>query len=292
MKVSVIVSICDNRFDMSVRSLDTWVKQTADKKDFEIVIIDDAERNEYKELCSKYHNEHGLQFQYIRIDNSLCDKPIVTFIPILSNNVGMRLAKGEVVVITGPETLQSEKNVEVASTMASRKECGYGLCYKSNAIFVKYLDENWGKLAYTTGSFAKLLQCRGAAVDCLTRPPHPPAYWYIMAVAKKYVEAIGGVDEEFAAGFCAEDDDFSNRVRLSGVQPVFEHKIVGIHQDHTTQDLTTDGHDLRRTPEGNRLRQRNISLMRRNLQQNKIVANADHRWGDEKVVIEHDIWSI
>lgn len=285
MKVSVVISLCDNRFEMLKRSLDTWEKQTFSKNDFELVMVDDADRSNIYELCCQCAKNMGLQFQYIRIDNSKCIKPVKTFTPILSNNVGFRFSRGKVVVVTGPETLQAPKNVEISYSLNYRKECAYGLVYRSNRIFVDHISKNWNK----DQSFDKLLKIPGAIADCRTRLPHPPAYWYYMAVAKKYVEKIGGVDEEFAAGFCAEDDDFANRMKMANVMPVFEHKIIGIHQDHSVEDAADKAHSIRNTPDGMRMRQRNITLMKRNLHSGKIVANTNHRWGDESVVISKEM---
>jgi len=288
MKVSVIISICDNRKDLMVRSLYTWAHQSLSKKEFELVIVDDAQRDEIKDLCLDFHKKCGLQFQYIRVDNSKCDVPITTFLPILTNNVGIRKAEGNVIVITGPETLQERSNLTVASSMINRPQCAYGTCYKSNSAFVEELEKNWDTLKDRT--IMDLLKMNGAAVSCLTRPPHPPAYWYIMAVAKKYVENIGGVDETFATGYCAEDDDFANRMRMSGAQPVFEYNMVGIHQDHSIQDKDLKSHSMRNKEQGRILRQKNIALMRENLKERKVVVNTDHIWGDEKVIVAHEIW--
>ncbi|MHA2218614.1 MAG: hypothetical protein ACXACY_22025 [Candidatus Hodarchaeales archaeon] len=281
MKVSVVISLCDNRFDMFKRSLDTWNKQTLPKSDFELVTVDDSIRNDLLKLCQSYSQATGLQFKFIRIDNSRCDKPVRTFIPILSNNIGFRFSSGSVVVVTGPETLQAENNLKVASSFSDRKECGYGLVFRSNVGFVRNISNNWRNLNLPLND---ILNINGATADCRTIPPHPPAYWYFMAVAKKYVENIGGVDEEFAAGFCAEDDDFANRMRMSGIIPVFEHKIVGIHQDHSEEDNIDMIHSIRNTPEGTKMRHRNIELMKQNLLNRRIVANNDHIWGDKKVV--------
>lgn len=285
MKVSVIISICDNRKEMFRRSLDTWSKQTMSADEFELIIVDDRDRKDILDLCKEYGN---LNFQYVKIDNSKCDIPIKTFTPVLSNNIGFRVARGEVVCITGPETLQSEKNIDISYSFKDRSECGYGLVYKSNIEFVKDLEKRWELLK--SKPFSDLLRIRGSAVDCLSRPPHPPAYWYYMVVAKKYVERIGGVDERFGQGFCAEDDDFANRMKMSRVEPVFEHKILGIHQDHSEIDKKSQKHSLRRTPDGLKLRANNIALMRQNQLEGKMVANSDHIWGDPKVIVSHEVF--
>jgi len=190
MKVSVVISLCDNRYQMFSRALDTWRQQT--EKDFELILVDDAQRDDLLNLCKKCSD---LNFQFIRIDNSKCDLPITTFTPVLTNNVGMKVARGDVVCITGPETLQSKHNVKVASYFINRQECGYGLIYKSNKIFVDFISKNWNE------SFDGLLDLPGAKADCLTRPPHPPAYYYFAAVKTSAVEKIGGLDERFGQGF-------------------------------------------------------------------------------------------
>jgi glycosyltransferase involved in cell wall biosynthesis len=286
MKVSVIISLCDNRLDLFKRSLDTWVKQSLPKEDFEIIVVDDANRRNIHELCRDY-SKIGLQFQIIQIDNEKCDLPILTFTPVLSNNVGFRQAKGEVVCITGPETLQSERNLEIAYTFKDRQQCGYGLVYKSNALFVQDIAGRWAELKGLP--VRDLLRIQGAAVECLTRPPHPPAYAYFVSVAKKYVEKIGGIDERFGQGFCGEDDDFANRMKMIMVEPVFEHKILGIHQDHSEIDKKSQKHSLRKTPEGVRLRKKNIELMSQTQLTGTAVANKDHLWGDPKVIIYHEV---
>ena len=172
--------------------------------------------------------------------------------------------------------------------MLHRKHCAYGLVFKSNLEFVNHIEQNWENLK--NESFQKLLNIKGARSGCVTMPPHPPAYWYYMAVNKRSVEKIGGVDEEFAAGFCAEDDDFANRMKMLGTVPIFEHKIIGIHQDHSEVDKSSDAHKNRRSPEWRKLREKNIFLMRQNILQNKIVANQDHIWGDPKVIVSYEIF--
>ncbi len=295
MKVSVIISMCDNRYEHFKRSLDSWCNQTMPKKDYELIIVDDANRKDIKDLCKEY-SKKGLCFQYVRIDNAKSYFPIKTFIPVLSNNVGFRLANGEVVVITGPETLQSERNLDIAYKYKDLKKCAYGLVYRSNIDFVSRIKTNWNEPII----FNELLKIPGAKADCRTVRPHPPAYYYFMAVSKKYVEEIHGLDEKFAQGVCAEDDDFSNRMAMNNVEPVFEHKIIGIHQDHSIEDANSPAHAFRKTPDGIKARQNNIALMKSNITNAVKVANVldphgpnydpEYCWGDPRVIVEKEVF--
>ena len=142
MKVSVITSLCNNRLEHYKRSLQTYSKQKFDKKDFEILLIDDAERNEYIDLAEKAHGDFGLNFRYIRIDPTKGKYSAKSFTPALTNNVGFRKARGDVTIITGPETLWGENNIKVASGMVNRRECAYGLVYRANTKFNEWLNNN------------------------------------------------------------------------------------------------------------------------------------------------------
>lgn len=285
MKVSVIISACPNREELFERSLVTYAKQEFNKKEFEILLVDDGDRSELFELCKQAHKRFGLQFQYIKIDPARSSYPIKSFTPALTNNIGFRKATGDVVVIAGPETMQAENNMKVAHSMANRRQCAYGLVFRAAPEFNEYLKQSdWEKQ-----SFDQLLRIPGAQAECRTRPPHPPAYWYCMAVARGYVMHIRGVDEKFLEGICAEDDDFANRMKFAGVTPVFEHNIVGIHQNHDAGDKEDTTHNIRQTTKWQELRRHNIALMHENIKRGDCVANRDHVWGNLNTITEEVI---
>lgn len=290
MKVSVVISACNNRAKLFGRSLYTFTKQTLPKEEFELILVDDAKRDDLFDLCKKYHEEHNINFQYVRIDPEKGFHPAKSFTPALTNNVGFRCALAGVVVITGPEIMQAENNMKVAASMINRKECAYGLVYSSSPMFNEYISrkKDWKKQP-----FSAILKYPGAVIDCLTRPPHPPAYWFCMAVKKEYVFKIRGVDEKFLGGICGEDDDFANRMRMSGVTPVFEHNIVGIHQDHSVNDRDDGNHNVRfDTVNWEKLRSHNLKIMYANLREKVVVANEDHEWGDLNTIIERESFGL
>jgi glycosyltransferase involved in cell wall biosynthesis len=290
MKISVIISACDKRIHLFTRSLDTWVSQSMPKNDFEIIVIDDAIREDLRALCQTRSQSDGLNIQFIRIDKTKSVIPIKSFIPVLTNNVGFRHARGEVVVITGPETLQASSNLDIAWTLRDRKECAYGLVFRASWGCTNYIAGGWNKIKSLP--MAHLLQIPGAKEVCVTMLPHPPAYWYLMAVAKKHVDNIGGVDERFLGGICAEDDDFANRMRMSGIQPVFEHKMIGLHQDHSKEDLNDGIHINRREGLGYHLWVHNFSLLQDNLAKGDPVANVGFEWGSPNLITLHEYFGV
>lgn len=287
MKVSVIISACDNRESFFVRSLYSWSKQTLSKDDFEIIVVDDAERQSFEEICIDNNLKYGINFQYIRFDKNKNKIIPKTFIPVLSNNIGIKQSRGEVIVITGPETLQNSKNLETSLTAISRKECLYGLVFKADLASSKYIEEFWEDIK--NSQLIEILQIPGAQAECLTRPPHPPAYAYFIAVKKQHAIDIGGFDEKFLNGLCGEDDDFANRMRMFGVIPTFEHKILGLHQNHSSIDKKDNIHLDRNIGIGKKLRDNNIKILQENLKNKTIVVNKDYDWGNKNLITYHRI---
>jgi glycosyltransferase involved in cell wall biosynthesis len=283
MKVSVIISACDNREHLFRKSLDTWARQSIPKKEWEIIVVDDAEREGLHNLCKEYAKSSGINFQFIRIDKKKSKIPVKSFIPALTNNVGFKQAKGEVVVITGPETLQNNSNIAVSMTMIKRKECAYGLVYRASVSATTYIDKQWGNIK--NKEVKEMLKIPGARECCMSCPPHPPAYWYYMAVNKKYVNYIGGVDERFLGGLCGEDDDFANRMRFSGVTPVFDSRIIGLHQDHSREDKNDNIHINRTDGLGYGLWEHNYKLMKENIKKKDPIVNKNHDWGSLDLIV-------
>jgi glycosyltransferase involved in cell wall biosynthesis len=282
MKVSVIISACDKREHLFEKALDTWENQSLPKDQWEMLVVDDAQREKLRELCREGARRHSLNIRFIRIDKGKSAIPVKTFIPVLTNNVGFRQARGDAVVITGPETLQARDNLKIAAGMVDRMECAYGRVYRASVKATEYMGKGWSKLK--DRGMQQLLQIPGAKEECVTMPPHPPAYWYFMTVAREHVLRISGVDERFLGGLCGEDDDFSNRMKLAGVTPVFEPRILGIHQDHSREDRNDGIHIDRSQGAGYHFWVHNITLLKENLASKDPVTNKGHDWGSANLI--------
>ena len=285
IKNSVIISVKD-RSDFLDRTLYTYAKQTMPLNEFEMVIIDDNSKEDILKICKKHSEINKLNFQYIKVDTTKGVFPQKGFTPALTNNIGFKNARGSVLIITGPETLQSNVNMEVTWEICKDVKCVYGVVYRSNAAFVDKLKENQKWTQY--GSFSEILSIPGSKFE---KPDLTGFWWYYAAARKEYLMNINGVDERYMMGIAAEDDDFAERMRLSGVQLLHDQRIVGIHQDHEREDRVHPDHKFRfNKKEWNTLRNHNCNLLHKCIAKKDFIANKNIDWGTEKAIVYKEIF--
>lgn len=283
IKVSVVLSVF-NRRKMFRHTLQTYANQTLPKNEFELVVVDDKSTDDIKGLCKEMAEEFGLQFQYVLIDRMKGAITPETFTPALSNNIGFKLARGSVIVVTGPETLQKEVNLEASWKCANEGKCFYGNVYRSSTKFVDELrkDDKW-----KTISFRDMIAIPGAKEDVSVTKGW---WWYYIAVRKEHVLAINGVDERYMRGVTGEDDNFAARLIASGVPLARNTTIEGIHQDHSREDRD-ERHGFRFDKrKWRRFRRHNINLMSGWSKTKEPVANKTIDWGSFNAIIEKEIF--
>lgn len=282
IKVSVVISIY-NRRDFFQRTLITYVKQTLLKKEFELVIIDDGSSEDILGLCKEYALKYGLQFQYILIDKSKGAIAPKGFTPALSNNIGFKEARGSVIVITGPESLQGSRNLEFSWNGANKGYCVYGNIFRSSHQFVDELKkQNWSNM-----NFDDMAKLPGAKTDASVLKGW---WWYYVAVRKEHLLAINGVNERFMEGMTGEDDDFALRMSYSGVPLLRNNEIIGIHQDHSREDKK-DVHAFRFNKKvWMQLREFSARLLKEWTTHMDPVTNRNIDWGSVKAIIKKEVF--
>lgn len=292
MKVSVVLSI-HNRLELTRRGLWSLCQQTLSKDLYELIFIDDMSSVDLRPLLLEYKGQ--LNIRHVKIDhtkhwsfrelNPDWDSGKGNFVnffhtPALSNNIGFRLAKGEVLVITQPEIIHKPTNLQrLYDRCIDGGHQIFGLHWQSNLQFVRWLDqvgESWKQFYWDA-----LLEIGGAKDSW---PGHNTWYWYIMGVRKDWVFTVNGVDEIYMLGCCGEDDDFRNRIDWAGCSPQDDLEVVGIHQNHSDEG----DHRLRDDrwwagAEKNRIRYRD-SLPKR-----KVLVNEGKQWGDLSCVVGDEV---
>lgn len=276
-KVSIIISI-KNRTKLFRRSLKLYNKQTMPKSDWELVVVDDMSNEDVLNTLKTYAKD--INWQYIKIDSNKNDFPIF-WGPTLSNNIGLKAAKGDVVVITGPEMLMKENAIELSySSAMSTGYSVYGHILHSNRQFVNIMDKN-PKLE--DESFENLFNIPHARVQDITKNNF---YWFWMAVRKDIFMSIGGCDEEYMKGICGCDDDAANRLNEAGAKNIHDLRIKGIHQDHKAED-SKDIKRNRRSPIWEQARLRNTKYLNEWVSKRKkqVLVNIGRDWGSNNLII-------
>jgi glycosyltransferase involved in cell wall biosynthesis len=281
IKVSVVISIF-NRSDFFDRTLSTYSKQTFPKEEFEIIVVDDNSTEDILKVCKHYNEKHGLQFQYIKINKEKGAIFPLGFTPALSNNIGFKLARGSVVVITGPESLQAENNIQSSWNSANEGKCIYGDIFRSSRSFVNRLK----KMDWRNMTFSDIESINGAKADSSVTKGW---WWYYVAVRKEHLLEINGVNEEFMRGMTGEDDDFAIRMSYSGVPLCRNHEIIGIHQDHSVEDKN-DLHCIRyNKKKWHSLRNYSSTLLRSWARNKDPITNKNIEWGKLDAIIVREI---
>lgn len=282
IKVSVVISLF-NRIEYLDRTLHTYARQTMSKDEFEIVIVDDKSTDDILGLCKNYAASSNLKFQHILVDKTKGAIPPASFNQALTNNIGFKNSRGKVIIISGPETLLQENNIELSWKNANEGYCIYGNIYRSSANFVEFLRNNdWRNI-----DFKSLLNVKGATDE---KSQLGGFWWYYVAVRKEHIMNINGVDERYMRGITAEDDNFAFRMYQSGVPLIRNPGIVGIHQDHSNSDQS-DLHSIRQNAnEWGKLRNHNIALLNDWFKTKDAVANKNIDWGSNNAIIKKEIF--
>lgn len=282
IKVSVVISLY-NRREILDRTLWFYSKQTLPKNEFELVIVDDKSSEDILGICKEYSSTCGLNFNYILVDKTKGIIPPKSFNQALTNNIGFKKSRGSVIVITGPETIQKETNLEKSWIMANEGYCVYGDIYRSSQSFIDEIKKGLWK----TLSFSDLIKIPGAMQE---KGQLGGFWWYYVAVRKEHLMNINGVDERYMNGITAEDDNFAFRMDLSGVPLIRNHNIIGIHQDHSREDKL-DLHSVRDTNFWQELRNTNIRLFNNwFINHESCIANIDIDWGTDNAIIKQEIF--
>lgn len=175
--------------------------------------------------------------------------PIRNIFP-LKMNAYIKNASGDIVIITNLNLLQKKTNI--LNIIRNIKEnCIIGKSYFYKKDIFNYLFNNWNKLK--NRDLSQILQIPGITYE---------KSFNLIALKKKHLEDINGIDERFCGGIGYEIDDLINRLKLNKINIIEDNSIVGL---------------MPRIFESNdkKLNKHNLLLMEDNLINKRIVVNED-----------------
>jgi glycosyltransferase involved in cell wall biosynthesis len=258
-----------NRADLFERTLRSFLKQ----KDvffipFEILLLDDGSNDNIFPICKRYFLEYKLPIQYIRLDLSKLGLPVFKTPtgannPAPLNNVGIKMARSPWVVLSSPEVRHSKPtNLKRMYDFAMQLGADPYSPDRTMVLVSDVWDDSLNMF--------------------ISGGPNGRPLHFLTVYSTRFLEEIGGFEEEYVQGWGAEDVDFVVRLDRAGVQYVADRRILGYHQFHPRPEI-----DLR-TEDIMQARQRNLDLLRKHQDDEKRVkANEGREWGAyEKLVVD------
>lgn len=247
--MSAVLSI-HNRSVLFRRALDGYMTQTLSPENWEIILLDDMStedlRKTYRHLIGKANIRHVLVDHTrhpVFLDRNPGWRPGMPaswyHTPAITMNIGFSMAKGGVLCLCHPEILHAPQNFQNAIARLSKERVfAFGTTWLGNQSCNDWLSKH----SWTEYGWPGFLSRVGA--NTLRKYSPKELYWYTSFLPKEAAVAVRGVDFEYLNGVAGEDDDFKERVRLAGWEPIHAPDIEGFHQDHSHE---TEAHHRRDT---------------------------------------------
>lgn len=166
--------------------------------DYEIIVIDDGDDAATEDVCRQYLVE-----KYRKLNRPRSASHRNSALP---NNVGIRTAEGDVVIIQNAECAHRSPEVIAALTQA---------------------------VTPTTVAFARAIALNPDGTEWMEYcgPSNPRPYFFCGAIHRTWLEHLRGFDEDFK-GYGYEDDDLADRFTREGLGFTYHPDIIVHHQWH------------------------------------------------------------
>jgi len=203
IKLSILIPSF-NRVELLRYSLLSMCKQVINF-DYEIIVLNDYLADDGTEqLCNSFKEKLNIKYVFTGKRNS---KTIIRRNPAFCFNIGIKQAKGEIVILTCPEIYHLDNgNLSnlVGNLKGKSKTIVYPLVVRDDrkGEFLENLKTNNGKLTKSERDFNKL-------------PKLEEYYPFFIAIHKKDIINIGGWDEDMT-GIAFDDADLYGRLKLNG----------------------------------------------------------------------------
>jgi glycosyltransferase involved in cell wall biosynthesis len=297
MKVSVALSI-HNRSNLFGRALRGYLNQTMNRKDWEVILVDDMSTEDLRSVYSPFIGKINLM--HVKMDHTR--HPVFREMnpgwkpgqnktwyhtPAISTNIAVSLSSGSVICLCHPEILHAPSNFQLAyEHLSSLNNFLFGKTYLGTLTHNQWLDMN----DWHSGSWTRFLQEANKASP-LEAFPNNALYWYTSFLPKVAVSAVGGVDFKYLHGVAGEDDDFKERIKKAGWPPLYFESIQGFHQDHSDEK---EAHHRRDTEAWHKGLKTNRELLRNRMQVTGFpkISNEGYDWTGSECVVSSQTYNV
>lgn len=271
MKISFILPHKD-RTDHLRFNLNSLLAQTS--KEFEIILIDNSTevgKDKLRSMISEF-SEQGLKIRGYGVNVAAhpFSHPISEFQgnynPALQQNIGVKVASGEVIVLSSPEIINAKTNVERLQDLFAEKKSKFLLGWMDEQPMTRIPSLTNG---ITVEEVKKLCFKTMGGASC-REGDWAPLNYFIGCMLKEDFIRIGGIEEQYMAGIAFEDNCFASRCERNGFPAELCPDIAGIHITHS------------------RSYQNFMNGVNHKLWDNHkpLIANEGREWGSEDYVVE------
>lgn len=215
--------------------LSSFVSLYSQRKDFEIILVEDSKNFSKKELHEELLCIVDKFKQYLLIKVILDEYP--SYNPSKKFNLGVSISKGSIIILTNPETPHT---LDILSKLDDVDFTdNYVVCDCCN---MKLTKDN-GNFFSSTFQFLSWYQ----------HGENDRNLHFCSAISRHNFDKIGGFDERYSAGFFVEDRDFLRRIKNSGLKIVPRSDLVTYHIDHPRHYSMSDEEKARLIAINNRI---------------------------------------
>lgn len=227
MKISIVLAYVNRK-----RLLYETLKSIAKTKhnNFEVIVVDDCSLPE--ERIEDFFKE----FSFLKIIRLEPENKwyINTCIPY---NIGIRAAKGDIVILQNAECLHVHDVITYLSENVNDSNYISVSTYALNEEITNQLPSLINKDDFL--AYFKLLpqQATGGSpiIGWYNHSIYRPVYYHFCsAITKRNLNLLGGFDERYAFGTSYEDTEFIERIKRLGLKMIIADNISVIHQWHVT----------------------------------------------------------
>jgi len=230
MTISVVISHL-NRPEFLKRSLMAYRHTQESLDDVEFVVVDDNSYNRADEVCKEMSKYLNITYFYRK------EKPDKG--QSRSNNIGVSLSSGDILVIANTECFPIAPIFEEIRSKITSDRYLSMLCYsisgpKQHLInqLDCHSDSYISNILSIVGEFVPRQYVTEGSDGWYNHPIYRPCHFFFTAaLPRELFLKMGGFDEAFSVGVGFEDDDIVRRIKVLGVPIDFGEGIV-LHQNH------------------------------------------------------------
>ncbi len=263
MMISIVTGYY-NRKELFYRTLKSISKSKI--KDFELIAVDDGSSPDQR------IEDLQIEFPFLKIirlekENKWYINPCIPF------NIGLREAKGDIIVLQNPECLHVHDILSYFSENLNdsvyMSTSAYGLNPELTNQLPQYCENN--TVAELLESLPQRPYIGGTALGWYNHSRFRPVHFHFCsAMTRSNMAKLNGFDERYAHGIGYDDDELIARVRILGLKLTITDDVSVIHQYHKS---------LWEGPNTGQLCERNRIILHHNThRENKFNANIIKLW--------------